>query len=121
MMKALIVDDSMVMRKILVDTLSRAGILDVSQAGDGEQAVKLATSEPFDIILLDWHMPKMTGIEALKEMRARGLTMPIVMVTTEAEKVRIIEALQAGANSYIIKPFRAEEVAVKIQEILARV
>jgi two-component system chemotaxis response regulator CheY len=109
------------MRKILVDTLSKAGIVDVSQAVDGEEAVEIAASGQFDIILLDWNMPKKSGFEALKEIRARGMTMPILMVTTEAEKMRIIQALQAGANNYIVKPFKPEDLAAKIQEILAGV
>jgi len=120
-MKALVVDDSLVMRKILVDTLSKAGIVDVSQAVDGVEAVEIAASGQFDIILLDWNMPKKSGFDALKEIRAMGMTMPIVMVTTEAEKMRIIQALQAGANNYIVKPFKPEDLAAKIQEVLAGV
>ena len=69
---------------------------------------------------MDWNMPNMLGIDAVKAIRANGKTMPIVMVTTEAEKSRVIEALKAGANNYIIKPFQPPAILSKIKEVLEK-
>ncbi len=119
-MKALIVDDSAVMRKVLIGALSRAGITDVVQAGDGREAVEAVQSEDFGLVLMDWNMPNMLGIDAVKAIRALGKTVPVIMVTTEAEKSRVIDALKAGANNYIIKPFEPATIVTKIQETLAK-
>lgn len=114
-MKALIVDDSAVMRKVLIGALGRAGITDVEQAADGVEGVEATNNQEFDIVLMDWNMPNMLGIDAVRAIRAEGKTMPILMVTTEAEKSRIVEALKAGANNYIIKPFTPDTVVAKIK------
>lgn len=118
-MKALVVDDSAVMRKIMISAIGKAGIEEVEQAGDGQEAVKAACVGDFDLILMDWNMPNMLGIEALKAIRATGNQTPIIMVTTEAEKSRVLEALKAGANSYVIKPFKSDLIIAKIQEVVA--
>jgi len=120
-MKALVVDDSAVMRKILIGALGQAGITEVGEAADGQQAVAAAAAGGIDLILMDWNMPNMLGIDAVKTIRAAGQSMPIIMVTTEAEKLRVIEALKAGANNYIVKPFKPETVAAKVQETMAKV
>lgn len=117
-MKALVVDDSAVMRKVLTGALSRCGISDVVQAGDGQQAVDAAKEQDFDVVLMDWNMPVMLGIDAVREIRALGKTMPIIMVTTEAEKSRVLEALKSGATNYIIKPFEPATIVSKIQAVL---
>ena len=117
-MKALVVDDSAVMRKVLIGALARANITDVAQASDGQEAVDACDSEDYDLILMDWNMPNMLGIDAVKTIRANGKTMPIIMVTTEAEKSRVVEALKQGASNYIIKPFEPATIVAKIQETL---
>lgn len=119
-MKALVVDDSAVMRKVLIGALTRAGIEEVAQAADGQEAVAAVDASEFDLILMDWNMPNMLGIEAVKAIRAKGKTVPIIMVTTEAEKSRVIEALKAGANNYIIKPFEPATMVTKIQDVLGK-
>lgn len=119
-MKTLVVDDSAVMRKVLVGALSQAGITDVEQAADGQQAVDMVAAGSYDLILMDWNMPNMLGIDALKAIRAAGKTMPIIMVTTEAEKPRVLEALKAGASNYVIKPFVPATIISKIQEAIQR-
>lgn len=119
-MKALVVDDSAVMRKVLIGALTRADITDVEQAGDGVEAVSMVGKADYDIILMDWNMPNMLGIDAVKAIRAAGKTTPIIMVTTEAEKTRVIEALKAGANNYIIKPFEPATIVEKIKEVLGK-
>ena len=119
-MKALVVDDSAVMRKVLIGALTQAGITDVVQAADGKEAVEATEAEDIGLVLMDWNMPVMLGIDALKEIRANGKTMPILMVTTEAEKSRVIEALKAGANNYIIKPFQPPDIVGKIKDVLEK-
>jgi two-component system, chemotaxis family, chemotaxis protein CheY len=120
-MKALVVDDSAVMRKVMIGALARAGIDDVGQAADGAEAVAAVMAGDYNLVLMDWNMPNMLGIDALKAIRAKGKMTPIIMVTTEAEKTRVIEALKSGANNYIIKPFEPTAIVSKIQETLAKV
>lgn len=117
-MKALVADDSTVMRKILINALSQAGITDADQAVDGKEAVAAIMANDYDLVLMDWHMPNMSGIEAVKIIRANGKKMPIIMVSTEAEKSHVIEALKAGVNNFVIKPFKPETIIAKIQQTL---
>ena len=119
-MKALVVDDSAVMRKVVIGALSRANITDVDQAADGVEAVKCAKENEYGLILMDWNMPNMLGIDAVREIRAGGSKAPIIMVTTEAEKSRVVEALKAGANNYIIKPFEPATILEKIKGVLEK-
>ncbi|NUM52766.1 MAG: response regulator [Candidatus Hydrogenedentes bacterium] len=119
-MKALVVDDSAVMRKVLIGALGRADITEVDQASDGKEAVEAVMAADYNLVLMDWNMPNMLGIDAVRAIRAAGKTMPIIMVTTEAEKSRVIQALKAGANNYIIKPFESTTIVSKIQEVLAK-
>lgn len=119
-MKALVVDDSGVMRKVVSGALKMAGITDVDQAGDGQEAVNKVKSGEYDLILMDWYMPNMLGIDAVKEIRGSGCETPIIMVTTEAEKSRVIEALKAGANNYIIKPFEPAAIVQKIMDTMGK-
>jgi len=119
-MKALIVDDSAVMRKVLIGALARAQITDIDQAADGQEAIEMVQGTAYDLVLMDWNMPRKLGIDAVREIRALGKTMPIIMVTTEAEKGRVVEALKAGANNYVIKPFQPQTIIKKIEDTLAR-
>ena len=119
-MKALVVDDSAVMRKVLIGALGRAGITDVDQAADGQEAVDATEAKDYHLVLMDWNMPKMLGIDAIRAIRASGKTMPIIMVTTEAEKSRVIQAFKAGAQNYVIKPFEPATIVRKIQEVLSK-
>lgn len=117
-MKALVVDDSAVMRKVLTGALERAEINEVTHAKDGQEAVDACKADDFDVVLMDWNMPNMLGIDAVRAIRQDGKDMPIIMVTTEAERNRVIEALQAGANNYIIKPFEPDTMVEKIKTVL---
>ena len=119
-MKALVVDDSAVMRKVLTGALSRAGITEVDQASDGVAALEAVEKADYGLLLMDWNMPNMLGIDAVRAIRAAGKTMPIIMVTTEAEKARVIDALKAGANDYVIEPFKPATLVTKIQDVLAK-
>ena len=120
-MRALVVDDSGVMRKVVIGALTRADITDVDQAADGAEAVE-AVKEHLDygLILMDWNMPNMLGIDAVKAIRELGCKSPIIMVTTEAEKSRVVEALKAGADNYIIKPFEPATIVEKIRATLEK-
>lgn len=117
-MKALIVDDSTTMRRILANVLRQVGATEIAQAANGQEAVDQVRDGEFDLVLMDWNMPVMTGIDALKAIRGSGSAVPIIMVTTEAEKARVLEALKEGANNFIIKPFKADEVAQKIKAFM---
>ena len=118
-MKILLVDDSSTMRRIQKNTLTQLGLTDVDEAEDGEAAVAKVQATKYDLVLMDWNMPKMTGIDALKKIKGDPAlkSVPIIMVTSESEKSRIIEAIQAGAANYIVKPFQAETLQEKIQAI----
>ena len=120
-MKVLIVDDSAVMRKVLIGALARDGIVDVAEAADGVEAVKAVKENDYDLVLMDWNMPNMLGIDAVKAIRADGNNVAIIMVTTEAEKTRVIDALKAGANNYAVKPFQPPAIIAKIRETMAKV
>ncbi|NUQ00315.1 MAG: response regulator [Armatimonadetes bacterium] len=113
-MRVLVVDDSTVMRRIVINALATGGITEVSQAADGEEALLRAVAEEPDLILMDWNMPIMRGIDAVRAIRDHGLTTPIIMVTTESEKSRVLEALKAGANNYVVKPFDPQTLLDKI-------
>ena len=119
-MNALVVDNSRLMRKVLIGVLSRIGVTDVEQAGDGNKAVDACANQDFALVLMDWNLPNMSGFDALKAIRGAGKTMPIIMVTTESEKSRVVEALKAGANDYIIKPFKPHIIMAKIQDTLEK-
>lgn len=114
--KALVADDSGVMRKIIIRALNGAGITDVVEAVDGEDAVKQFGAESIDIVLTDWNMPGKTGLEVAQAIRATGSTVPIIMVTTEAEKSRVLEAIQAGVNDYLCKPFEVDALQQKLEK-----
>ncbi|HUV50059.1 MAG TPA: response regulator [Anaerolineae bacterium] len=120
-MKVLVADDSALMRHVLVKTLNEAGVQTIVQAMDGAMAVEKVAEENPDLVIMDWVMPNMTGIEAVKKIRASGNNVPIIMCTTEGERNRIIDAIKAGANDFVVKPFEPTTIMAKIKEILAKV
>jgi two-component system, chemotaxis family, chemotaxis protein CheY len=116
-MKIMLVDDSQTMRRIQKTQLSNLGLTDILEADNGEEALSvLKQSMPVDAILLDWNMPIMDGLTFLKKMRldAAYSKVKVVMCTSEAEKSRVVEALKAGANNYIVKPFTPEALKEKL-------
>lgn len=113
-MKVLVADDSGVMRKIIIRGLSALGITEIVEAGDGIEAIKHFQEQSFDLVLTDWNMPGKTGIEVLKEIRASGAVIPVVLITTEVEKRRVLEAIQAGVSEYVVKPFDSATLQAKI-------
>jgi two-component system chemotaxis response regulator CheY len=118
-MKILLVDDSTTMRRIQKNTLEKLGHTDVTEAGDGVEAIAMLQGGGFELVLMDWNMPNMTGIDALRKIKADPLLkgVPVIMVTSESEKSRIMEAIQSGAANYVVKPFQAETLAEKINAV----
>ena len=119
-MKILVVDDSSTMRRILVNCLAKMNMSNVAQAGDGNEALKvLAEQGPFDLCLTDWNMPNMTGLELLKTVRAdeKFKHLPFLMVTAEAEKENIIEAVKSGVSNYVVKPFTGQTLKEKLEKV----
>ena len=122
-MKILLVDDSRTMRNIWKKVVSGIDGSEVAEAGDGLEALKEieANGGPFDLMLVDWNMPNMDGITLVKKVRETNKTTPIIMVTTEAEKPRIIDAIKAGVNNYVVKPFTPDALLSKINETMKKV
>lgn len=117
-MKVLVADDSGVMRKIVIRALNAQGITDIVEAADGVEALRRFAEQPFDMVLTDWNMPGKTGIEVLRAIRAEGHQLPVVLITTEAEKGRVMEAIQAGVSEYVVKPFDAAMLQSKIGKFI---
>ncbi len=119
-MKILLVDDSKTMRNIQKAVLSQLGHTDIVEAQDGVDAMAKVSCKP-DLMLVDWNMPNMDGLTFVKTYRAQvSKTTPIIMVTTEAEKGRVIEAIKAGVNNYVVKPFTPDLLSQRISETLAK-
>ncbi len=119
-MKILLVDDSKTMRNIQKGILAQLGYSEVQEACDGLDALSKVGAEPPDLLLVDWNMPNMDGLTFVKQFRAKGGRSPIIMVTTEAEKSRVVEAIKAGVNNYVVKPFTPDSLGERIKETLAR-
>jgi two-component system, chemotaxis family, chemotaxis protein CheY len=119
-LKILAVDDSPTMRRIIVNTLKRAGYEDVAEAGDGKDALAKLKTEKFDFIITDWNMPEMDGLTFVTTVRADPdlKALPILMVTTRSVKEDIMQAIKAGVNNYIVKPFTPETIAEKITQVI---
>ena len=118
-MKVLIVDDSAVMRKVIIRELLKCGVetADITEAVDGLDGLDAANKADYDLILMDWNMPGMLGIDVVIKLRESGMKTPIMMVTTEGEKTNVVKAVQSGANNYLVKPFTPEDFATKIAQM----
>ncbi len=118
--KVLVVDDSSTMRRIISKILKKMDITEIFQASDGVDALNLLSSNSVDLILLDWNMPRMNGLGLVKNLRENSKfnSTSIIMVTTEAERSSVVEAVKAGANNYLAKPFTPDALIVKIKETL---
>ena len=119
-MRILVIDDSKTMRSIHKNTLATLGFTQIEEAANGQEGLdKAATFKP-ELILLDWNMPVMDGLTFAKQFRATNKKTPIIMVTTEAEKVRVVEAIKAGVNNYVVKPFTPSGLGQKVTETIAK-
>ena len=119
-MKFLVVDDSLTMRRIIINALQRIGYNDTVEASDGKEAL-----EKFDgsigFVITDWNMPSMSGVEFARAVRSNsiGASVPILMVTTRGAREDIVAAVEAGVNNYILKPFTPSVLKEKIDRLLA--
>lgn len=122
-MKILVVDDFSMMRRIIKNLLREIGYENIQESENGKEALAMARSGNFDLIITDWNMPEMDGYELLKQIRFddKLCATPVIMVTAEAKKDQIVAAAKAGVNGYIIKPFTANQIKDKINKVLARI
>jgi two-component system chemotaxis response regulator CheY len=118
-MKILVVDDFATMRRIIKNILKQLGYNNVDEADDGATGLSKMRANKFDLIITDWNMPNMSGLDMVKAIRsdANLKATPILMVTAEAMKENIIEAVKSGVNNYVVKPFTADVMKEKIDKI----
>jgi two-component system chemotaxis response regulator CheY len=124
-LRILLVDDFEMIRSLLKQALKQLGYTDLSEAVDGEDALAKITQaktdgQNFDIVFLDWNMPKMTGIEVVQKCKGNEVLkdIPFIMITAEREQKNVVAALKAGVSDYVIKPFSPKQLGSKIERIL---
>lgn len=119
-MRILVVDDAQTMRRIIVNLLRQLGFTNMIEADDGTTAWDRLSVEHVDLIISDWNMPKMTGIELLKKVREseKYKNSPVIMVTAEGKRENVIAAVQAGVSNYIVKPFNAATLKEKMTKVI---
>jgi two-component system chemotaxis response regulator CheY len=120
-MKVLVVDDMSTMRRIVRNILKQLGVGNVVEAENGSDALSKLKADKFDFVVSDWNMPVMAGLELLRKIRADEQLkhIPVLMVTAEAQKENLVEAIQAGVSNYVVKPFTAEIIKQKLDKIFA--
>lgn len=118
-MRFLVIDDSLPMRRIITNVLSRLGHTDVVVANNGREALKRIETERFDVVITDWYMPEMNGIEFLRTIRSTPATkdVPIVIVSVNGSKEDVSQAIQLGVSGYVLKPFTAEAFRERIAAV----
>ena len=109
----LLADDSKTMRTIIRRSLETLGVSSVTEAADGVEAVALQQHE-FDLVLTDWNMPNKSGLEVIQEIRAQNGYVPIIMITTEAERRQVLRTIEAGVTDYLVKPFETDALRDKL-------
>ncbi|MDY0322123.1 MAG: response regulator [Arcobacteraceae bacterium] len=124
-MKILVADDSATIRKILVNVLTELGYPkdSICEASDGAKAWNLLCQHKYDLLLTDWNMPLMSGLELVKKTRTiskSNRNLPIIMITTEGSKDEVLEALKAGVSNYIVKPFNKDVLKNKIEDTIKK-
>ncbi len=118
-MKILVADDDPICRKIVARRLRAFDDFEVAEAVDGKEALTMLKHNHFDGMVVDWQMPGHSGLEIVREIRKAGINMPMLMVTGESEKERVVEAIQAGVTDYLIKPFDGQSLESKLQKFVA--
>ena len=115
-MRFLIVDDSSTMRRIIINTLTKLGYQSFLEAGNGKEGLDRLGAGPVDMVITDWNMPEMNGIDFVRHLRSRedGRAVPVLMVTTNAANSDVSEALRAGVNNFVATPFTADTLKEKI-------
>jgi two-component system chemotaxis response regulator CheY len=119
-MKVLAVDDSATMRRIIKNQLKQSGVEDVDEAENGREALILLGRGQYDLLITDWNMPEMTGLDLVIEVRKTDTikSIPILMITTVSAKEDIVNALKAGVNNYVVKPFDAATLQAKVTQLV---
>jgi two-component system chemotaxis response regulator CheY len=120
--KVLVVDDFPTMRKLIRNVLKEIGFHHICEADNGAAALSLLQSEKIGLVLTDWNMPAMTGLELLQRIRREPASkdIPVLMVTAEGNKENVVEAIKAGADNFVVKPFTAETIKDKIEHIFRK-
>ncbi len=118
-MKILIVDDMATMRRIVKNILKQLGFANTEEAENGQEGLQKLRADTYGFVVSDWNMPVMTGIDMLRAIRSddKLKSIPVLMVTAEAQQANLVEAIQAGVSNYIVKPFTAETMQEKIAKI----
>lgn len=118
-MKILVVDDMATMRRIVKNILKQLGFANTEEAENGQEALQKLRADNFSLVVSDWNMPVMSGIDMLRAIRAddKLKAIPVLMVTAEAQQANLVEAVQAGVSNYIVKPFTAETMQDKLNKI----
>ena len=119
-MRVLIVEDFATMRRIVKGALKQLGFVNIVEAEDGQIALELLKKEKIGLIVSDWNMPNMTGIEFLREVRKDAVLKdtPFIMVTAEGQKDNVLEAVKSGVSNYVVKPFTPDILGEKIKKVL---
>ena len=120
--KILVVDDFLTMRRIVRNLLKQLGYENIAEAEDGDQAYVKLKSGGYGFVISDWNMPNLDGLGLIRKVRSDPelKELPFLMVTAEAEKEKVIEAIRAGVSNYVVKPFTAEILKEKIEKIFAK-
>ena len=119
-MNVLIVDDYKTMLRIIRNLLKQIGFDNVEEATDGSQALTMLRQRSFGLVISDWNMEPMTGLQLLREVRADGQlrALPFIMITAESKKENVVTAKEAGVSNYIVKPFNAQTLKSKLESVL---
>lgn len=119
-MNILVVDDYKTMIRIIGNLLKQLGFKNIDDAADGGEALNKLRQKSFDLVISDWNMEPVSGLELLKQVRADAKlkSLPFLMVTAESKTENVVAAKEAGVNSYIVKPFNAETLKGKLQSML---
>jgi len=119
-LKVLIVDDLASLRKVLRRLLEKIGFTEIVEAGDGQEAFEILTQQPFQLVISDWEMPRLKGIELLRKMQENEQLkdIPFVMITSNNQKENVIEAASNGVKDYISKPFSAQVLREKLSKFM---
>ena len=119
-MRVLTVDDSATMRRIIKNQLKQSGVEDVDEASNGREALMLLDRRQYDLLITDWNMPEMCGLDLVMEVRRTEAikSIPILMITTVSAKEDIVNALKAGVSNYVVKPFDAATLQAKVTQLV---
>jgi two-component system chemotaxis response regulator CheY len=119
MKKVLVVDDSLMTRMVIKKTLATFGVTEVVEAEDGQKGIDTFKANPVDIVFSDWNMPNMNGLQMLEQIRQINPSVPVVMITTEGSRDRVVEAIKLGVSDYLVKPFTPVALREKLEKWVA--